>query len=107
MTPTALYGACVLALRKEQLERFAATQRKMLRNIVGWVRVLDEPWEETMRRMKRRVEAALRQHPVCDWTERLHGQRWDTAWRIGQMSQEQWPKRAARWNPPDVPDQLA
>ena len=60
-----------------------------------------------MRRMKHRVEAALRQHPVRDWTERLHGQRWDNAWRIGHMSQEAWPKIAAAWNPLDVPDQFA
>ena len=43
----------------------------MLRSIVGWVRLGDEPWRMTMHRMKLRVNAALALHSLDPWTKRL------------------------------------
>ena len=42
VSPCALFAAMVLPLTKHDLEKFAVTQRKMLRSIVGWLRVPDE-----------------------------------------------------------------
>ena len=58
----------VLPLTAAQLQRLDAVQRRMLRNIAGWVRIDYEPWDETMRRMRARLAAALRQHLVEDWS---------------------------------------
>ena len=71
VSPTMLYGMAVLPLTAAQLQRLGAVQRRMLRNITGRVRIADEPWDETMRRMKHRVERALGQHSVQGWPERL------------------------------------
>ena len=48
----------MLSLTRTQLDRLGSVQRKMLRSIVGWVRVDGEEWETTMRRMKQRMNDA-------------------------------------------------
>ena len=47
----------------------------MLRRNVGWVRFDDKARQFTGQRMKRRLEAALAQHPIEDWSVRRNGQR--------------------------------
>ena len=68
ITPTVLYGLSAAALSAQQLEKLNATQRRMLRNMVGWTRVDAEDWSDTMRRMRRKVESALQSFPVADWS---------------------------------------
>ena len=98
VTPTVLYGLEVLPLTTAQLQRLDAVQRRMLRNIAGWVRVEDEPWDETMRRMRARLAAALRQHLVEDWSRGVCQRRWDQAWHIAH-NPTSWPSRTTAWNP--------
>ena len=43
----------------------------MLRRMVGWIRYEAEEWSDTMRRMRDKVNAALRLHPVEDWNVQL------------------------------------
>ena len=71
MTPTIPYGLHTLPLTHFQLQQLDALQRRMLRSIVGWVRVGDEPWRMTMHRMKLRVNAVLALHILDPWTKRL------------------------------------
>ena len=55
VTPCVMYGigACTCtAQHRAVLDR---TQRRMLRLVVGWVRVPDEAWRDTMVRMNSRV----------------------------------------------------
>ena len=54
VTPVMLFSLHTLALTKIQLESINVLQRKMLRSIVGWVRMSGEDWSETMRRMNHR-----------------------------------------------------
>ena len=68
VTPRALYGLGAATLTRAHLEKLDKTQRKMLRNIVGWVRWPDESWRDTMVRMKARVEKALELYPVQTWS---------------------------------------
>ena len=98
VTPTVLYGMAALPLTAAQLQRLDAVQRRMLRNIAGWVRLDGEPWDETMRRMRARLAAALRQHPVGGWTESLCQRRWDHAWHVAHRP-SCWPMRTACWHP--------
>ena len=69
VSPTAVYSLGTTPLTTSQLQRLDATQRKMLRRIVGWTRCEDEAWEVTGSRMKQRLSAALAQHPVRAWSE--------------------------------------
>ena len=68
VSPTAVYSLSTTPLTSAQLERLDATQRRMLRRIVGWVRLDDEAWELTGRRMKQKLNAALSRYPVRTWS---------------------------------------
>ena len=50
--------------------------------MVGWNRIQDESWHDTMSRMKIRVAKALHQHPVGTWTTRLARYRHSFAVRV-------------------------
>ena len=43
VTPTILFGLIALPLYQTYIDKINVAQRKMLRNIVGWVRLIDEP----------------------------------------------------------------
>ena len=76
VTPSILFGGAVLPLSENDLKRLNIVQRRMLRSMIGWRRFTDEPWEETMRRMKRRMTDALQHLPLSSWSERFHRDRW-------------------------------
>jgi hypothetical protein len=62
------YGLETCPLTTQQLEQVDVTQRKMLRKIAGWTHYEDETWEDSGRRMKRRLETALALSPVATWS---------------------------------------
>ena len=51
-TPTILFGLHTLALTGVQLSKLDSIQRRMLRLMVGRIRIQDESWQDTMSRMK-------------------------------------------------------
>ena len=77
-----------LALTKVQLESINVLRRKMLRSIVGWVRVNGEDWSETMRRMSHRLSVALELFPIPPWTEQLAKRQFQFAAKIA--SEQSW-----------------
>ena len=74
-------------------------QRRMLRKIVGWTRLENEPWDDTMRRMNLKVNNALATHPMENWSVQLLRRQYRLAHRVGVMT-DSWPARIARWHPP-------
>ena len=98
VTPTVLYGLSAAALTAQQLEKLDATQRQMLRNMVGWKRVPLEDWSDTMRRMRRKVDTALMAHPVKDWSEQHLRSQFRFACRVASRGGD-WPARLSRWHP--------
>ena len=107
VSPTVLYGLSVLPLTRAQLDKLDALQRRMLRNIVGWVRVDEEPWRDTMARMNARVARALEQHTVECWSSRLLRRQWRLGLQIAQMGPRSWPLRVIKWQPSVVVDPAA
>ena len=99
VSPCALYGLGALTFTNRQLRTLEHAQRRMLRTIVGWVRIEDEPWHETMSRMKTRVDAALRLHPVPAWGDEVLKRKWLWAGKVGQMSADRWPRILYEWDP--------
>ena len=88
----------VLPLTAVLLQRRAAVQRRMSRNIAGWGRVEGEPWDGTVRLMRARLAAALRQFFVEDWSHGVCQRRLDQAWHIAH-NPTSWPSRTTAWNP--------
>ena len=59
VSPSLFFGLAILPLHVSSIEKINIVQRKMLRKIVGWVRIQGETWENTMRRMSTRVDSAV------------------------------------------------
>ena len=55
----------------------------MLRRVVGWIRLEDESWHTTMRRMNVRLETAGRIYPLKLWSDILHLSKFRVAAHIG------------------------
>ena len=71
VSPCVLFGLGALPMYATLREKVDITQRKMLRRIVGWRRIPEEPWNETMRRMKNRANDALEQWRIKAWFDRV------------------------------------
>ena len=76
----------------------------MLRKMVGWVRLPEEAWEVTMRRMKLRVANALAQYPIMWWTLRIAKCLWKFAVRVKQAPSESWICQTTTWKPQVIED---
>ena len=66
ISPCILFAMSILPLSKTQIESICVVQRKMLRRIVRWRRIGDEPWRDTMTRMRERVSRAIDLHHIDD-----------------------------------------
>ena len=75
VSPSALYSLSTTPLTETQLERLDATQRRMLRKMVGWVRFDGESWEEVGHRMKARLAAAMEKSQVQSWSNLRNSQK--------------------------------
>eukprot|EP00959_Pyramimonas_sp_CCMP1952_P143736 3009205-Pyramimonas_sp.AAC.1 len=54
-------------MTRARLNSRDALQRRILRNIVGWTRLAAERWEDTMRRMRLKLETAFAKFPMDAW----------------------------------------
>ncbi len=75
VSPTVLYSLSTTALTATQLDWLDGIQRKMVRRIIGWIRVDDEDWHATGHRMKQRLTAALAKHTITNWSEARNKQK--------------------------------
>ena len=94
--PTVLFGLVALPLSTRNLERLDATRRKMMRNIVGWVRLPDEDWSTTMSRMKSKVQRTEQMHRSTPWSELIAQQQHKFVMHLLQSKCE-WPRNFAAW----------
>ena len=99
ITPTILFGLPSCPMTKSQISSLDVVQRRMFRNIVGWVRNCDEPWDETMRRIRSKIEIALRKYPIEDWSTQLFLRQFRLAHRVGNRI-DSWSARVCKWYPP-------
>jgi len=99
VSPTALYCLSTVPLGVADLNRIDVVQRKMLRNIAGWVRKPPEPWSDTMRRMKQRLEHALAQHPIPNWSEAVVQRKQVLLTRVLLKPDDHWTKLCVHWRP--------
>ncbi len=96
--PVATYSLESSSLTRALEQKLDATQRKMLRNIVGWRRRRDESWNLTMRRMSQRVTRGLQIFPVEGWVCSLRRKKYRLATRIAGSSSS-WALRVCTWRP--------
>ena len=106
ITPRALFAVAVLPLSKSQLESFCVLQRKMIRRIIGWRRIADEAWRDTMIRMDGRMSLAMDIFPIQSWKECIHRARWRLACHIAQTSGSSWMKCMVHLSKSPIHDML-
>ena len=99
VSPTATYSLNTTPLTVSQLNRLDATQRRMMRRIVGWVRCDEDTWETTGRRMKHRLETALARCPVHTWSEVRDRNRTRLLNKISSGQGPKWAMIAHCWQP--------
>ena len=71
VSPSLLFGLCTLPISHANMDKILVCQRKMLREIVGWVRHPGEQWENVMHNMKIKVQSAMQQYLVKPWDEQI------------------------------------
>ena len=104
VSPCVLFGMSVLPIYQELMEKIDITRRKMLRRIVGWVRIPEEDWSITMKRMSERVSRALIQWPSQPCFERIYIMQWDDACRVRSLLCTSWVVLSCKWEPHRVVD---
>ena len=76
VSPCILFALVSFPLTRGQIEALDVLQRKMLRLIIGWRRIDGEAWEETMRRMRDRLDYARQLYHWQTWSYRFFRDRW-------------------------------
>ena len=104
VSPCVLFGMGVLPIYQEMMEKIDITRRKMLRRIVGWVRIREEDWSITMKRMSERVSRALIQWPSKPWPERIYLMQWNYACRVRSLPCLSWVVLSCKWEPHRILD---
>ena len=94
-----LFGLATLPLTKGCLQKLGVVQRRMLRSIVGWVRIHDDlSWRDIMVQMNHKLAIAKTLFPMEGWEDRLFRSKFRLAHRIAR-SPEGWPAKSVSWNP--------
>ena len=101
ISATILFGLGQIPMPRSLLDKLDALQRRMIRRIVGWHRVDDEPWKDTMSRMKNRVSTALSYFPIESWSAQLSRRQFKLAIKLAN-SPNNWAYKCIKWHPPDT-----
>ena len=67
ITPCVMYGLSTAPMVAADIEHLAATQRKMSRLMIGYVKGPQDTWADMHRRLNRKIDAALAKFPVRLW----------------------------------------
>jgi len=86
VSPSMLFALVSLPLTRAQIEGIDILQRKMLRRIVGWRRIENEPWDTTMSRMRDRLDNARTLYNWKTWSYRLARDQWRFAVHLARST---------------------
>ena len=104
VAPAVLYSLPTAPLTAKDLERLAVTQRKMIRSIVGWVKLNEDDWADMYRRLGAKVDAALQRQPVRTWVEALESRKEMLRSDILHQRRKALTLRVATWDPQAIFD---
>ena len=94
--PCAIFGLHVLPMSLKHLHQIATMQRKMLRLVVGWRRLPDESWSDTMRNMRNRVRRAITSSSTSSWDHAVLKQQLHYVSHV-IYGKAEWPQLISRW----------
>ena len=76
------FGLCCISLIASLLRKLDAVQRRMLRCIVGRVRIPDEDWEVTVKRMRDKINRATKLISLSPWSYYIGDRYWMFVQRV-------------------------
>ena len=98
VSPAMLFSLTTLPMTQLRLWKMDTLQRKMIRRIVGWRRVVDETWQQTMSRMKQRVSRAAEMYSCTKWSHAWAQAQWRYAMHICRSHAETWMRQLCKHN---------
>ena len=92
ITPVVLFSLAVLPMLKSKIDALDVLQRKMLRRIVGWRRMPEESWRDTMVRMQTRMENATNLYAWEIWSKKYAKNLWNYGCHLAKSDERKWSK---------------
>ena len=107
ISPAILYALAAFPVTESKCDELDRIQRKMLHRIVGWRRTEGEDWEETMRRMRDRLQRAEQLYHCQEWSKRLICDKWRLAEHISLLDPRKWARLLTTYQANHVDDEYA
>ena len=104
-SPVVLYGLAAAPLKKGDLERVSVTQRKMLRIIVGYAKLIDNDWANMHRQTNEKIDAALAFQPVENRELRVRRSKQVTLQKLQRPSGNLLATKVFLWDPVSTKDE--
>ena len=105
IVPCILYGLAVAPLNQADFEKLDVTQRKMLRQIIGFTKWSGETWQEANSRMKQKMRKATEACGISSWSQELLTRKGRLRKRVSESSQSPLLKRVFAWDPAKCADE--
>ena len=96
--PCLMFGLSSVPLQSKHLKMIQTTQNKMMRRMVGWRRLQNEPWSDTMHRMKQRVASMLKVAPCPDFCSGALQSKWKWMAKVIYDKPGSWPSRLLKFD---------
>ena len=104
VTPTVLYGLISSPLNSHDYDRLAIIQRKMLRKMVGWVKLPDDEWNDVFRGLRMEIQKATDQYSIRMWADEMSLRKTNLQMQIDNGERNRLTTRVVEWDPANVND---
>ena len=104
VSPAVLYGLSTAPLTSAAVECLAIAQRKMLRLIVGYVKLDGDSWADMYRRLRQKLATAMDKCSVKEWPEELTKRKQKLWNELISNSRSPLVTRVFQWSPMEIQD---
>ena len=102
--PAVLYGLSTAPLTSTAVECLAIAQRKMLRLIMGHVKLDGDSWADMYRRLRQKLATAMDKCSVKEWPDELKKRKQKLRRDLIGNSRNPLVTRVFQWSPADIQD---
>ena len=99
ITPTMLYGSGSWAMTSERRQRVRATQRRMMRTILGRHWKPGEDYVDWIKAATEEAEQTMRKHNVPDWVTLQQRRMRQWAGKVARSNDGRWSHEVLFWSP--------
>ena len=107
VTPALLFALPAIPMTKTRISQLDVLQRKMLRRIVDWRRLDEEPWRDTMHKMSERLAAGERLYTCQPWSQAFARAQWRLIGHLVRAPPMLWARAVCKLNYRPVHDPVS